>query len=135
MALFAVLGLFLGVPLSRLDPEVQLAEQLRREELGLTQTTTDASEAFRNARRPISELYATVGARQERFRRLGIGLGAWVGIVLAVKLVSLSIRRRRVEYRPNQAGCVSCGRCFWYCPVEQVRLGLIEDPAEVMESQ
>ena len=51
---------------------------------------------------------------------------AWVGLVIGVKLVHLSIRRRREEYVPDRAGCVSCGRCFWYCPGEQARLGLIQ---------
>jgi ferredoxin len=131
---FALLGTRLGGPLSLLDPEVQLAEQVRREELGLTATTTDASDAFRAARRPASELYAAAGARRDRFGHLGIALGVWVGLVLAVKLVSLSVHGSRSEYEPNRTGCVSCGRCFWYCPVEQVRLGLIQDPAERMES-
>jgi Fe-S-cluster-containing hydrogenase component 2 len=53
--------------------------------------------------------------------------------VIGVKLLSLAVRRRRVEYVANQAGCVSCGRCFWYCPVEQVRLGLIQDPEEIVQ--
>ena len=59
--------------------------------------------------------------------------GAWVGLVLSVKLVQLSIRRRRTDYHPQQAGCVSCGRCFKSCPVELVRLGLIQDVSEMVE--
>ena len=52
--------------------------------------------------------------------------GAWIGLVIGVKLIHLNIRRRRTEYEPDRANCVSCGRCFWYCPNEQVRLGLID---------
>jgi ferredoxin len=135
IAAFAGIGSLMAVPLSRLDPEVQLAEQLRREALGLTDTTTDASDAFRTARREERELFATVLARQKRFGYLGIALGAWVGFVIAVKLVSLAVRRPRDEYHANKTGCVSCGRCFWYCPVEQVRLGIIDDVAEVVEAK
>jgi ferredoxin len=65
--------------------------------------------------------------------RIGGWLGAWVGLVLSVKLVQLSIRRRRTDYHPQQTGCVSCGRCFKSCPVELVRLGLIQDVSEVVE--
>ena len=50
-------------------------------------------------------------------------LGAWVGLVIGVKLIHLSLRRRRSDYQPDRSGCVSCGRCFWYCPAEQARLG------------
>ena len=52
-----------------------------------------------------------------------MAFGAWVGLVVGVKLIHLSIRRRRAEYEPDPANCVSCGRCFWYCPQEQARLG------------
>jgi len=62
----------------------------------------------------------------ELSRTSGAWLGAWVGLVLGVKLVTLSIRRRRQDYQPDRSGCFSCGRCFWYCPEEQIRLGLIE---------
>ena len=48
-------------------------------------------------------------------------LGAWLGLVIGVKLIHLSVRRRRIGYRPDRTGCVSCGRCFWYCPEEQAR--------------
>jgi ferredoxin len=133
VAFFAWVGVKMAVPLSWLEPEVQLAEQLRREELGLTETVTDASEAFRNSQRAPSELYQAMIVRREHFRRLGALLGAWIGLVISVKLVSLAMRQRRPHYRANPSGCVSCGRCFWYCPLEQARLGLIEDPAEMIE--
>lgn len=132
---FAALGTRLGGPLSKLDPEVQLAEQIRREELGLTKTTTDASEAFRAARRPVSELYGAAVSQRERFDRLAVALGIWVGLVVAVKLISLSMRSRQSDYEPNRTGCVSCGRCYWYCPNEQIRLGLIQTPEDLVKLQ
>ena len=59
-------------------------------------------------------------------------LGAWTGFVIGVKLLHLSVRRRRDDYQADRAGCVSCGRCYWYCPVEKVRLGLIKDVSELV---
>jgi polyferredoxin len=135
IGVLAAVGSFLAVPLSRFDPEVQLAEQLRREELGLTDATTEASDAFRNSGRSVDELYAATVARRSDFRGLGIALGAWVGLVIAIKLIALALPRRREEYDVNRNGCVSCGRCFWYCPGEQVRLGLIEDAEEVVKTK
>jgi NAD-dependent dihydropyrimidine dehydrogenase PreA subunit len=126
------LAIWWSVPLSKLHPTVQLAEQVRLEELGQVETTTDASDAFRNTGRSATELYEEALGIRLQFRRFAALLGAWIGLVLAAKLLQLSIRRQRTDYHPDQSGCVSCGRCFLSCPVEQVRLGLIEDVSEVV---
>lgn len=86
----------------------------------------DMLNAFRNTGRPTRDLYADVVRLRERFAWAGRWLGAWLGLVIGVKLIHLSIRRRRSDYQPDRANCVACGRCFWYCPCEQVRLGLID---------
>lgn len=75
IALTAAAGTMLADPLARLDPEVALAEQLRREELGLTAGTTDATDAFRNARRPADDLYRSAARRRSHFLWLGALLG------------------------------------------------------------
>jgi len=130
---FTWVGTQLAIPLSRTDPEVRLAEQVRLEDTGQVPEPTDASEAFRATGRPAAELFEAAISRRQHFRTVGALLGAWVGLVIATKLIHLSVRRRRSEYEPDRSGCVSCGRCFWYCPVEQVRLGLIEDTSEVVK--
>lgn len=121
------LGSLLAVPLSRMDHTVRLAERVRLEETNQVEDTTDASDAFRNTGRPAGELYAEAIRLRGVHALAGSWLGAWVGLVIGVKLIGLSIRRRRDEYEPSRAGCVSCGRCFWYCPSEQERLGLVQD--------
>ncbi len=133
VAVLAGVGAVWATPLSRLHSTVALAEQVRLEELGQAKVTTDASDAYRNTGQPLDRLYQDARGLQEKFVRIGIWLGAWVGIVLSVKMVSLSLRRRRTDYHPQQMGCVSCGRCFKSCPVELVRLGLIQDVSEVVK--
>lgn len=133
IALSAWLGNRWAVPLSNLDPTVRLAYQVQLEEQDASVERTDASQAFRNTGRPLDELYAEAVALQGRFARVGSWLGAWIGLVFGTKLIHLSVRRRRTEYRPEYANCVSCGRCFRSCPVELVRLGLIQDVSEVLE--
>ena len=128
-------GGYLELPLSRLDYTVQLAEQVYREEHGFTDETTDASEAFHNTGRPPAELYAEAVERRATFATAGGLFGGFVAIVVAVKLIHLSIRRRRDEYTPDPALCVSCGRCFWYCPPERVRLGLIDAVREAIPAE
>ena len=44
-----------------------------------------------------------------------------MGLILGVSLVGLSLRRTRLDYEPDRARCMSCGRCFSYCPREQWR--------------
>jgi len=133
IGLFAWFGSWWAVPLSHMHPTVQLAEQVRLEQLGKITETTDASDAFRNTGRPVTELYAEAIGVRDRFVTLGIWLGGWAGLVLSVKLIHLSMRRRRVDYHPDRSGCVSCGRCIPYCPVELVRIGVIADVSEMVE--
>ena len=133
IALGAGLGLLLSLPLANMDPDFRLAERIRQEDMGLVQDTTDASDAFRSSGRPAAELYEQAIEIRERYQTLGGWLGAWVGLVIAIKLVSLSVRRKRSDYQPDRSRCVSCGRCYWYCPGEQVRLGLISDVSELVD--
>jgi NAD-dependent dihydropyrimidine dehydrogenase PreA subunit len=100
------------------------------EETGVADATTDASDAFRGTGRSLDDLYLSAVKRRSDFVMLGGLLGAWTGAVIGFKLIYLSVRRRRDDYQADRAGCVSCGRCYWYCPVEKVRLGLIADVSE-----
>jgi len=146
VALGAVLGGGTGPALSRLHPTVRLAEDVRLAESGQAtwlsaeesstggssqmagplKNRNEAVVAFRKSGRPASELYAEADQLHRDFRVAGTWLGAWVGLVVGVKLISLAVRRRRTEYVTDRAACVSCGRCFWYCPEEQIRLGLYD---------
>ena len=121
------LGRQLEVPLARLHPTVRLADRILQEQTGRVEGTIDASDAFRNTGRATDDLYREALLLSTGFRRAGGWLGAWVGLVIGVKLIYLSVRRRRTDYQPDRAACVSCGRCFWYCPGEQARQGWIQE--------
>jgi ferredoxin len=123
------LGRTLEAPLAQLHPRVRLAERIQAEDAGLATDTTDASNAFRQSGESTRALYADAYRLTKRLGWAGAFFGGWVGLVIGVKLIHLSIRRRRDEYQPDAAKCVSCGRCFWYCPKEQVRRGLIDETA------
>ena len=73
--------------------------------------------AYRNANLTTAGLAAEASGVQGRFTWAARALGAFLGLVLGLKLVHLSVRRRREFYQIDQARCVSCGRCFRYCPV------------------
>ena len=110
-------GVEAGPQLSRVHVRVRLAERIWLEDTARVEDTTDASAAFRSTGRPVAALYQEVSKLRADFA-LGGGLfGASIGLVFGIKLIRLSLRRRRVEYQIDRGGCVSCGRCFEYCPV------------------
>jgi NosR/NirI family transcriptional regulator, nitrous oxide reductase regulator len=129
--LWIALGFWLGtrleVPLAEMHPTVRLADRIRQEQTGRVEGTIDASDAFRNTGRAPADLYREALALSATFRTAGGWFGAWIGLVIAVKLIHLSLRRQRTDYQPDRAACVSCGRCFWYCPVEQAKQGWIQE--------
>jgi len=101
---------------------VQQAHRVRLEETRQVEGTEDISDAFYKTQRPREELYAEANAIRGRFAVGGTLLGIWVGLVVATKLIHLSVYRTRTDYEPDRATCLSCGRCFAYCPVERKRL-------------
>jgi ferredoxin len=126
------IGSRLHVPLSRAHVTVSLAEDIMAGKPGHPSDLTDPITAFRASGKPIAELYAEAGAIQGRFRTGGWFLGGFIGLILGLKMISLSTRRRQLEYDVDTANCLSCGRCFLYCPYEQERRGLI-GPEELEE--
>jgi len=116
------LGWCLAGPFAQVHYTVQQADRVRAEETGLVEGTEDISEGFYKTHRPREELYAEAAVIRGRFAWGTTLLGVWVGLVVGVKLVHLSVRRTRTDYEPDRATCLSCGRCFQYCPVERKRL-------------
>ena len=91
-----------------------------------TEGSTDATSALEaledSAKRErYAEIHSQVEAIRGRFAWGSIAFGAFVGLVVALKLVALSVRRTRTDYEADRATCLACGRCFAYCPVELKR--------------
>ncbi len=116
--------------LARMHYTVRQAERVRLEETGRVQGTENISDAFYGTHRPREELYAEADAVRGRFVIGSWLLGAYLGLVIGGKLVHLSIRRTRTDFEPNRGTCVSCGRCFAYCPVERQRWKKIKGEAK-----
>jgi ferredoxin len=118
-------GSRLEIPLSRLHANVSLAEEILLENSGQRTELTDETKAFRASGKPTEELFAEASAIQHQFKVGGWILGGFIGLILCLKLINLFMRRRQSEYYVDKGTCLSCGRCFSYCPYEQVRLGII----------
>jgi ferredoxin len=107
--------------LSRAHATVQLARQLAEEERNPATPMTLQSETFRATGTALSSVYADADNVVRSMRRGGWLLGGFMGAAVGVTLVRLAVRRRRHDYEPDRGTCVSCGRCFAYCPMEHAR--------------
>ncbi len=125
LPLLVVMGGLLGWAsspvLSRLHYKVRLAERIWAEEQGTVEGTTDESDAFYHLIVPSAELYREAGQIRGRFDTGSALLGAWVGLVIGVRLIAMSVRRRREGYEIDLAACMACGRCYESCPLELAR--------------
>ena len=99
------LGSQFSAPASRLHPTVSLADQFVRAEgtpskLGLL---TPDDLALERARQTPKEILTQAAAIRRKFVTGGWIFGAWVGLVIGVKLISLSVRRRARITSPTAA--------------------------------
>jgi len=119
VAVGAVVAMASHHALARLHPTVRLAERIADEERGLETELTVETEAFRAGRQTIPELYEESRAIRRDFKFKAGWAGAFLGLVIACKLIVLSVVRTRTDYEADRGACVSCARCFVYCPVEE----------------
>jgi ferredoxin len=117
----AWLGNSLAPLTARTHATVALAERIWMEESGQVTDTTDASDAFRASGETIDSLYERAAVLRKGFENGGWFFGGFLGLVLGGKFILLSLRKRQTDYEADRAGCVSCGRCFQYCPEEHER--------------
>ncbi len=128
----AWLGGRLAVPMSKMNYAVRLAERIAAEDAGQFQEPDNASKAFRGTGKPTSELYAEALRVRGQFGTGGLLLGAFVGLVVGLKLISLRQPELHTVYEPDRATCLGCGRCYSYCPKELVRVKRAEKKREVV---
>jgi ferredoxin len=133
----AWLGHQFSTPASRLHPTVSLADQLVRAE-GTAPNVGALSPddlALERARQTPKEILTEAAGIRHKFDLSGWIFGAWVGLVIGAKLISLSVRRKRTDYEPDRGDCFACARCFEYCPNELVRRGLMPAAAAAALSE
>ena len=121
------IGFTLRPVTSRMHATVRLADRIYLEETGQAEDTTDASAAFRAMGKEVKDLYAEALDIQAEFGLGGWLFGGFVGLVIALKLIGLSLRRQRTDYEAERAGCLACGRCFEYCPKEHTKRKLAKE--------
>ncbi len=130
----AIVGRMGHATLARMDYQVRLAGWIanEREIDPNNKYALDAVRAFENTGESAQKVFAAAAQRLDTFRFGSTLLGAWIGLVIGLKLVQLCTRTPRDDYHPDPRRCVACGRCFWYCPEERVRRGWITSVESVM---
>jgi NosR/NirI family transcriptional regulator, nitrous oxide reductase regulator len=116
------LGYLAHVPLSRMHPTVKLAERVALEKAHPEIGTTEESGYFYETSTKPETLIAEGAAIRGKVRGGALILGAFMGLVVACKLVNLSVKRTRTDYEPDRGDCYSCARCSDACSVGRVPL-------------
>jgi len=127
----ALAGYGAGPFLARANDTVRLAERIAREDALQLKERTLESEAFRDTGRTPEYLYAEAAAIERRFRVGGLLLGAFLGAAVVLKLLGEGAAPNVQEYHIDRAACMSCARCFRFCPRERLRL---KGPADGQEN-
>ena len=112
----------LNLVLSRVHSRVRLAERIRLEDSGVFKNSTLETRTFRSSGTTTQTLFDDAVIIQKRYRTGGWLLGGFLGLVFMLRLIGLSVRRTRTDYEPDRTYCLSCGRCFKYCPREHARI-------------
>jgi len=109
-------GWFAGGRVARAHPDVALVERLRTT-VAANEDLYPELEAFKRTgkTREWAEVRATETV--SRFRNGCAAAGAFMGLVIALRLLGLTQLRRRSEHEADRVRCIACGRCFAVCPV------------------
>lgn len=105
--------------LARVDQRVRLAETLWAWEQKPGDVEPDEIRAFVHSGRPSTDVYAEAALVRGRFQLGSWLFGGWVGLMIGLRLIGLSVRRHRTHYEIDQSACVLCGRCYDVCPLDR----------------
>jgi ferredoxin len=111
---------------ARVNPTVALAERylLEQNQPSKTGVLSPDDLALARARQHPDDLLRDARAIQRKVTLGSWGFGAWVGLVIGIKLISLSLHRQRTDFEPASGDCFACARCFEFCPNELARRGI-----------
>ncbi len=120
MVLGGLAGSALHVSLAKFNKTVYLAEQI----VGSPEVIRDLDnidvQTFLESGESMGDLVMEAQGILSDFYWGGWILGAFIGLVIGITLVKLSVHRERKDYEPDKVNCLSCGRCIDYCPVKKV---------------
>ena len=103
--------------LSRLNKDVNLAvTMIAHPDLKNDPGNVDI-QTFLSSGKSMETLVKEAKIIQNNFYTGGWILGAFLGLVIGLKLLTEKTYNRKEDYVPHRGDCYSCGRCMDYCPV------------------
>ena len=112
----ATIMYLLSEKFSYVNKEVQLYDMVVQNEIQPQTVQSLELQAFYSQERTVEELAASVEEIKHKFNVYSVIIGAFFGLIIALTLINLSVKRTRKVYEIDYANCVCCGRCFRYCP-------------------
>ena len=101
---------------SKVNNDVQLYDMVIQNETHPQAIQSLELQAFYGQGRNIEELETNVAEIKKEFRIWSEIIGAFIGLIIGLTLITLSTKRTRKRYEIDGANCIACGRCFTYCP-------------------
>jgi hypothetical protein len=131
LALGGFLGRYGGLYLSGFNGTVKLDKELK----AYDRTSSDFEHSVLSLdgeefiKRSVNEPESASGKLSEdalairgKFGTGGIFIGAWLALVFFLRTAAALSGRKYGIFEPDRALCVSCARCYLYCPIERERL-------------
>jgi len=106
--------------LSRANKDVRLYDMVAQHETQPQDVLSVDLEAFYGQGGTFEELTQKYNSIQKDFKFYSTVAGAFIGLVIGMALIGLSVKRTRKLYEIDHAACVDCGRCFAYCPQNKI---------------
>jgi ferredoxin len=103
--------------LASVNPKVSLAREMKAEAATGVAAITKEALTFKESGGSLEELYATEATITEKFRKGSRWVGLFFGASLGIALFASTRREEREDYIPDRGKCLSCARCFEFCPV------------------
>ena len=116
--LLSICGWFLAEPVSSFHPDVKLLRIIELEVSGAARTRSFEAEALRVDDNVIAILRNNADRAKNNFKWGMLILGAYMGLIIGAYLIRQSTYKKRESYDTNPAACISCARCYGYCPVK-----------------
>jgi len=105
-------------PLSTVHPTVELAEEINYEIKMNKKTGSEESDAFHSSGVPVKQLFADAADIQSQFHKGSWFTGSFLGLMFGLGLIKRSRVHTQTDYVPDKGNCVSCGKCWKFCPID-----------------
>lgn len=115
VAACAVAGWLAGAGAARAHPAVLVAERLVQTPEAEMDLHPEI-EAFKRTGRTPEQAVAEAAVTTSRFRRGCAWAGAFMGVMMALRLLGMTRLQRRALHAADRERCIACGRCFAACP-------------------